>query len=76
VVVASFVYDASGRAVLDFTSGQMSAILGHGHPVIVDVVSTMVERLDHLFSGMLSRPVIDLGEAWGRWCRAWTASCC
>ena len=61
----SYVYDASGRAVLDFTSGQMSAILGHAHPVIVDVVSTMVGRLDHLFSGMLSRPVIDLGEALG-----------
>jgi len=24
----SFVYDADGRAILDFTSGQMSAILG------------------------------------------------
>jgi 2,2-dialkylglycine decarboxylase (pyruvate) len=25
----SFVYDADDRAILDFTSGQMSAILGH-----------------------------------------------
>ncbi len=25
----SFLYDASGRRMLDFTSGQMSAILGH-----------------------------------------------
>ena len=72
----SYVYDASGRAVLDFTSGQMSAILGHAHPVIVDVVSTMVGRLDHLFSGMLSRPVIDSVRPWGRWSRAWTACCC
>src|SRR3954463_7039834 len=72
----SYVYDASGRAVLDFTSGQMSAILGHAHPVIVDVVSAMVGRLDHLFSGMLSRPVVDLGEALGRWFRAWSACCC
>lgn len=61
----AFVYDASGRAVLDFTSGQMSAILGHSHPAIVEVVTEMVGRLDHLFSGMLSRPVIDLGEALG-----------
>src|ERR671938_1491642 len=58
----SFVYDASGRAVLDFTSGQMSAVLGHAHPAIVEVVRDMVGRLDHLFSGMLSRPVIDLAE--------------
>src|SRR3954469_2494222 len=61
----SFVYDAAGRAVLDFTSGQMSAILGHSHPAIVEVVGDMVGRLDHLFSGMLSRPVIDLAEALG-----------
>jgi 2,2-dialkylglycine decarboxylase (pyruvate) len=61
----SYVYDASGRAMLDFTSGQMSSILGHSHPAIVDVVQRMVGRLDHLFSGMLSRPVIDLAEALG-----------
>ena len=61
----SYVYDASGRAMLDFTSGQMSSILGHSHPAIVDVVQQMVGRLDHLFSGMLSRPVIDLAEVLG-----------
>ncbi|HVD87420.1 MAG TPA: aspartate aminotransferase family protein [Jatrophihabitantaceae bacterium] len=61
----SYVYDAAGRAVLDFTSGQMSAILGHSHPAVVEVVREMVGRLDHLFSGMLSRPVIDLAEALG-----------
>jgi 2,2-dialkylglycine decarboxylase (pyruvate) len=59
----SYVYDAAGRAVLDFTSGQMSAILGHSHPAIVEVVCDMVGCLDHLFSGMLSTPVIDLAEA-------------
>jgi 2,2-dialkylglycine decarboxylase (pyruvate) len=61
----SFVYDAGGRAVLDFTSGQMSAVLGHSHPEVVAVVSEIVGRLDHLFSGMLSGPVIDLAEALG-----------
>jgi 2,2-dialkylglycine decarboxylase (pyruvate) len=59
----AFVEDASGRRVLDFTSGQMSAILGHSHPEIVEVVTEMIGRLDHLFSGMLSRPVIDLAAA-------------
>ena len=58
----AFVEDASGRKVLDFTSGQMSAILGHSHPEIVAVVTEMIGRLDHLFSGMLSRPVIDLAD--------------
>ncbi|GAP35346.1 aspartate aminotransferase family protein [Piscinibacter sakaiensis] len=56
----SFVYDADGRAILDFTSGQMSALLGHGHPEIAAVVADHAQRLDHLFSGMLSRPVVEL----------------
>jgi 2,2-dialkylglycine decarboxylase (pyruvate) len=56
----SFVYDAAGRAILDFTSGQMSAILGHAHPDVVATVRDAVGTLDHLFSGMLSRPVVDL----------------
>ena len=56
----SFVYDADGRAILDFTSGQMSAVLGHSHPEIVSVISEYAGKLDHLFSGMLSRPVVDL----------------
>ena len=56
----SFVYDADGREILDFTSGQMSSLLGHGHPEIAAVVAEHARHLDHLFSGMLSRPVVDL----------------
>ena len=56
----TYVYDSDGRAILDFTSGQMSAVLGHSHPDIVRAVSQSVASLDHLFSGMLSRPVVDL----------------
>ena len=51
-----------GRELLDFTSGQMSAILGHAHPEIVATVREQIARLDHLYSGMLSRPVIDLAR--------------
>ncbi len=58
----SYVYDADGRAILDFTSGQMSAILGHSHPRIVATVQAQITKLDHLFSGMLSRPVVDLAQ--------------
>lgn len=62
----SFVYDADGREILDFTSGQMSAILGHGDPEISEVVAHHVRNLDHLFSGMLSRPVVDLASELAR----------
>ena len=58
----SFVYDADGRAILDFTSGQMSAVLGHTHPDIVATVDRQVRSVAHLFSGMLSRPVVELAS--------------
>ncbi|MFC3722353.1 aspartate aminotransferase family protein [Neoaquamicrobium sediminum] len=57
---SSFVYDADGRAILDFTSGQMSAVLGHTHPDIVATVDRQMRSVAHLFSGMLSRPVVEL----------------
>ena len=38
----SYVYDSDGRAILDFTSGQMSALLGHSHPAVVEAVSTSI----------------------------------
>ena len=58
----SYVYTEDSRAILDFTSGQMSGILGHSHPEIVATVRRSVGELDHLFSGMLSRPVVDLSR--------------
>jgi 2,2-dialkylglycine decarboxylase (pyruvate) len=58
----SFVYDADGRAILDFTSGQMSALLGHTHPDIVATVDRQMRSVAHLFSGMLSRPVVELAS--------------
>lgn len=59
----SYVYDEAGTAILDFTSGQMSAVLGHAHPDIVSTVSTAAATLDHLYSGMLCGPVVDLAKA-------------
>ncbi|MDI5980540.1 aspartate aminotransferase family protein [Amycolatopsis magusensis] len=56
------VFTEDGRELLDFTSGQMSAILGHAHPEIVATVREQVGKLDHLYSGMLSRPVLDLAR--------------
>ena len=58
----SFLFTEDGRRILDFTSGQMSAILGHSHPEIVATITRQAMRLDHLFSGMLSRPVVDLAR--------------
>lgn len=58
----SYVYDEQGAAILDFTSGQMSSVLGHSHPDIVATVSEAAATLDHLYSGMLSDPVVELAQ--------------
>lgn len=58
----SYVYDRDGREILDFTSGQMSSILGHSHPDIVATVTESITHLDHLYSGMLSEPVVSLAR--------------
>jgi 2,2-dialkylglycine decarboxylase (pyruvate) len=48
------IYGPDGREVLDFTSGQMSSILGHSHPEIVATVREAIAELDHVHSSVLS----------------------
>ena len=62
----SYMTTTDGRRLLDFASGQMSAILGHSHPEIVEVIREQAGDLIHLYSQLLSRPVIDLAEALGK----------
>ena len=59
----ALVYDRDGREILDFTSGQMSSILGHSHPEIVAAVRDAVAELDHLHSSFLSHTVIEFCDA-------------
>ncbi|RBQ96833.1 hypothetical protein VDGD_09093 [Verticillium dahliae] len=56
-------YDSTGRAILDFTSGQMSSLIGHAHPEIAAVINHHAANLDHLLSNMLTQPVLDLAQA-------------
>lgn len=57
-----YIYTASGHRMLDWTSGQMSCLIGHGHPEIVEVIQKHAAQLDHLYSGMISPPVISLAK--------------
>lgn len=58
----SWMTTADGRRILDFTSGQMCATLGHGHPAILDAMHEAGGRVVHLFSGFLSRDVTELAR--------------
>src|SRR5277367_1177751 len=55
-------WDTEGKELLDFTSGQMCATLGHNHPRIVEAMQKACEGALHLFSGMLSPPVVALSQ--------------
>ncbi|KAI9034859.1 aspartate aminotransferase family protein [Aspergillus affinis] len=59
-------FTTDNRQILDFTSGQMSSLLGHSHPEIVEVVRKYVGELDHLISNMITQPVVDLAERLAR----------
>src|SRR6478672_2066464 len=59
----TWLYDKEGKRMLDFTSGQMSSVLGHSHPEIVATIRDASSKLDHLFSAMISEPVVALAES-------------
>ena len=59
----SYFYDAEGKAILDFTSGQMCAVFGHNHPQVVAALEQAGKDSIHLLSTVLSPPVIELCEA-------------
>ncbi|WP_241068776.1 aspartate aminotransferase family protein [Achromobacter insuavis] len=60
------VRDDTGREILDFTSGQMCATIGHNHPAIVDAVRRAGETAFHFFSGMIPEAVAQLAATLAR----------
>src|SRR5947207_12767983 len=61
-----YVWDAAGKKILDFTSGQMCATVGHNHPNIVAAIKKSCDTALHLFSGMIPRSVMQLADAIAR----------
>ncbi|WP_287865174.1 aspartate aminotransferase family protein [Achromobacter sp.] len=60
------VRDDTGREILDLTSGQMCATIGHNHPAIVDAVRRAGETAFHFFSGMIPEAVAQLAATMAR----------
>jgi len=61
----TIVVDDTGREILDFTSGQMCATIGHNHPAIVNAVNEAGKKAFHMFSGMIPEDVARLAEKVG-----------
>lgn len=58
----SYLHTGDGRAILDFSSGQMCATIGHNHPKILTAMEDAGRGVLHLDSTMLSPDVIALAE--------------
>ena len=58
----SYLYTEDNRAVLDFSSGQMCATIGHSHPEILKAIKTAGDTVIHLDSTMLSPDVVALAN--------------
>jgi len=63
----STVTDDEGREILDFTSGQMCATIGHNHPAIVKAIAESCDTAIHLFSGMIPETVVKLAQKLEAW---------
>ena len=63
----STVRDDEGREILDFTSGQMCATIGHNHPAIVAAIKESADSAVHMFSGMIPESVARLAKKLADW---------
>ncbi len=58
----SYLYTSEGRAIIDFSSGQMCATLGHNSKTIISAISRSMESVIHLDSTMLSPSIAHLAR--------------
>src|SRR6267154_3442408 len=56
------VWDASGDEYLDLIAGIAVSALGHGHPAIIEAVTTQVRKLAHTSNLFMNEPEIQLAE--------------
>jgi acetylornithine aminotransferase len=58
----SRVWDADGKEYLDLIGGIAVSALGHGHPAIINAVSSQVARFAHTSNLFLHEPEVALAE--------------
>ncbi|MBC9226787.1 acetylornithine transaminase [Aeromicrobium sp. 636] len=58
----SHVWDADGNRYLDLLGGIAVNALGHGHPAILEAVTSQLQTLGHISNFFASAPQIELAE--------------
>ncbi len=56
------VWDEDGKEYVDFFGGIAVNALGHGHPALVDAVTTQMRTLGHVSNFFTSAPQVELAE--------------
>jgi acetylornithine aminotransferase len=56
------VWDEDGREYIDFFGGIAVNALGHGHPALVDAVTTQLRTLGHVSNFFTTPPQVELAE--------------
>ncbi|GGY49102.1 acetylornithine transaminase [Streptomyces omiyaensis] len=56
------VWDADGKAYLDFVGGIAVNALGHAHPAVVEAVTRQIQSLGHVSNLFVAEPPVALAE--------------
>lgn len=58
----SWIFDASGKKILDMESGTWCTVLGHGHPRIVSIAKKQIDLVVHLGTRIVNSTVVSAAE--------------
>src|SRR5215217_2256741 len=58
----AYVWDDAGNRYLDLLGGIAVNALGHGHPALVDAVTTQLRTLGHVSNFFATEPQVELAE--------------
>lgn len=60
----SYIYDANGKAYLDFVSGVSACSLGHRHPKVVNAIKEQLDKYMHVmvYGEYVQAPAVELSK--------------
>src|SRR5947207_15602274 len=57
-----YLFDRSGKKILDFSSQLMNMNIGHGHPRVKDAVMKQMDEVSFVHPGMITKARRELGK--------------
>src|SRR5436190_12549605 len=57
-----YIYERSGKKIIDFSSQLMNVNIGHGHPKVTDAVVKQMHEVSYVYPGMITEARGKLGK--------------